>query len=144
MYSYNRRPYISREPEKKTEKNIADSDENININSNKAADRETINLLLESVNEINKSIKKLEETLIEIASRLVSFENHFEFESNCRNIQSQYECKSVNNQIYSQNNTVPDIKSTSQNEETEELPMMPGAGFSHITADYLKKLTKNK
>ncbi len=144
MYSYNRRPYISREPEKKTEKNIADSDENTNINIIKPVDTENSKLLLESVNEIRKSIKKLEETIIDIASRLVSFENHFEIESNCRNIQSQYECKSANNQIYSQKNTISDIKRTYQNEEKNDLPMMPGAGFSYITSDYLKNLTKNR
>ncbi len=144
MYSYNRRPYINREPEKIIEKTIAESDENTNINIIKTVDTENSKLLLESVNEIKKSIKKLEETIIDIASRLASWENHFEIESNCRNIQSQYECKSANNQIYSQKNTVSDTKSTYQNEEKNDLPMMPGSGFSYITADYLKNLTKNR
>lgn len=140
MYAYNRRPYINREPEKK----ITESNENTDINIIKSVDTENSKLLLESLNEIEKSIKKLEKTIVDIASRLLSWENHFEIESNSRNIQSQYDFKSENNQMYSQKNTVSDTKSTNKNEEKNDLPMMPGAGFSYITADYLKNLTKNK
>lgn len=144
MYSYNRRPYITREPEKKIDKSPSEHNENTDINISNPIDNENIKLLLEKVNDIKNSVQKLEESVIDICSKLVSLENHFDNEKNSRNVQSQCSYKSVNNKTYPQNSTDSYIRNQYESEERRNTPMMPGTGFSNITAEYLKNLSKNK
>ena len=144
MYSYNRRQYINKEPEKKIEKNIPESNENTDINNLVSSNVENIKLLLESVDEIKKSVKKLEESIGDIASRLVNWENNFYTDNNVRNVQSQYDSKIINNQLNTPKNNVQNNKPLYQKEENIDVPMMPGACFSNITAEYLKNLSKNR
>ncbi|HPU41839.1 MAG TPA: hypothetical protein PKY26_05475 [Acetivibrio clariflavus] len=158
MYPYNRRVYISREPEKKIEKNVAESSENSEANRPTSADAENIKMLLENVDEIKNFIKKLEESITDITSKLANLENRFDIENICRsienslrNIQIQYNHENPNTQHYSMKNTYCDCKnsecesnSSRQPDTNNQTPIMPGAGFSFITADYLRNLNKNR
>ncbi|AEV68073.1 hypothetical protein [Acetivibrio clariflavus] len=158
MYPYNRRFYIGREPEKKIEKNEVESSENIEANSLTSADTENIKMLLENVDEIKNSLKKLEENITDIASKLANLENRFDVESiyrsienSFRNMQIQYSHANPNNQHYSMKTSGYDYKNredepntSHQPDKNNQTPIMPGTGFSFITADYLRNLSKNR
>lgn len=144
MYPYNRRPYIIKEPEKKLDKNIPESTDNTEVNASKSSDLENIKLLLENVKDIKDSLKKLEESMADIASRLTNLEARFEMDSKYINTQIQFDTADTNNQIRSQKNDSYELSTSYQPEENNDTPIMPGAGFSCITKDYLRNLTKNR
>lgn len=158
MYPYNRRFYISREPEKKIETNLPEASERTEVNNTNSTDTENIKLLLENVDEIKDSLKKLEENISEIASKLASLENRFDIESifrnienNLRNMQIQYNNANSNIQPYTQKhndceliNSDNELSSYNQTEKSNQTPIMPGTGFSYITAEYLRNLSKNR
>ncbi|WP_010244033.1 hypothetical protein [Acetivibrio cellulolyticus] len=145
MYSYNnRRQYVNKEPEKEIEKNIPESTENTNLTDLKSFTTNSINLLSENINEIKKSLKKLEDSFIDLALRVVSMENHIDTLDKLRNIQNPTEYKVIDTRPETPNKNLPNNSEVYKHEDTTNLPMMPGSGFANITAEYLKNLNKNK
>jgi len=142
MYLYNRRAYMSNELEKNTKQNISQANNNSDVKNLERSENENIKLLLDSVNEIKKSVKKLEESLVDITAKLVNCENYFDYESTSKNIQSQN--KYTNNEVFPQQKPASFNKPSYQTEVESNTPIMPGTGFASITADYLKNLNRNK
>jgi len=96
------------------------------------------------VKDIKESLKKLEESMADITSRLANLETRFEMDNKHGNIPIQYDTADTNTQNYSQKNTAYESKPSYQPEENNDTPIMPGAGFSCITKDYLRNLNKNR
>lgn len=144
MYSYNRRQYISKEPEKKIETPISESTENNNFADLKLFTTESIKLLSENINEMKNSIKKLDDKLTDLAMRIVSLENHIDLEEKYEKIQNLTEYNTIRNKLNSPKNNVCYNKQTEKPENDYNIPLMPGSCFSNVTADYLKTLSKNK
>lgn len=135
---------MTKEPRTKIEKSTSEPTANTEKDNLSSADSENIKLLLESVNEIKNSIHKLEESILDIASKLNNLENRFDIESNCKNVQIQYDSEDVNNKIYSPKDTTQELNTSTPPENNRQMPIMPGAGFACITADYLRSLSKNR
>lgn len=144
MYAYNRRQYISKEPEKKNENPIPESTENNNFSDLKLFTTESIKLLSENINEMKSSIKKLEDRVTDLALRIVSLENHIDLEEKYERIHTQTEFNTTKNELDSPKNNVRYNYQPYPYEKNCSLPLMPGSGFSNVTAEYLRNLSKDK
>jgi len=151
MYSYNRRQYINREPENKIEKNIPEKNENSNNEDLKSLFLGSLKLLLENYEEIKNSIKKLDVQITSLSQRISSLENHFDNNDYLKKIQIQPVFDEIKPKFEDEiKSKLETVKSMSANDEANQtnsqnsMPMMPGSGFSNITADYLRNLNKKR
>lgn len=144
MYAYNRRQYISKEPEKRNENPKPESTENNNISDLKLFTTESIKLLSENINEMKSSIKKLEDKVIDLALRIVSLENHIDLEEKYEKIHTRTEFNTIKNELDTQKNDVYYNQQPYQPQKNSNLPLMPGSGFSNVTTEYLRNLNKDR
>lgn len=139
MYSYNRRQYISREPESKTDKNITEVKDNSDAALKKLA-VDSLKLLSENIQEIKNSINKLDSRISELSNRISSLENHFDSNSQ----QKRMQMHSLPDDTITKYDTEIKQQEAYEPDYDNNIPVMPGSGFAGITVDYLRNLNKKR
>lgn len=148
MYTYNRRQYINRESEKKIEKNVSEGNENTDINTTitdlKSLTLGSLKLLFENIDEIKNSIKKIDDRIMDLSLRISGLENHFDNNENYKKIQIQPVFDEIKTKFAPVKDDATNDDEAYQSDIQNSTPMMPGSGFSNITADYLRNLSKKR
>ena len=155
---YNRRPYTNREqPERNT---IIQSHEDIgNYKAElNAIIQDILKRIHKDIDEVKQYIKRVEEKIYKLESRQVKLENQLEEEDPVRRL-SQSDLSSLRSEIevlkreaavmesksnHTQMSLESEVNPITSNTYQGDKPVMPGSGFSYITADFLKNMNKKQ
>ncbi|GAE88049.1 hypothetical protein [Acetivibrio straminisolvens] len=93
---------------------------------------------MEKIKEIHRSISNLSERVENLENQMLLLESQIESEESCRSQISHSELSNIKTEL----EILRRDSSNIQFEENGNMPVMPGSGFSAITAEYLRNLNK--
>lgn len=154
MMFNNRRMYINRypDPQKSIHQSTpTESEGNSKMESNSnAGDVKKLILdtfksindsIMDNIKEINRSISKLNERVESLENQQLTLEAQIDSEESGRNVISQSELSNIKTELELLRRDSSPIR-PEEKKELSNSPVMPGSGFSTITAEYLRNLNK--
>ena len=154
MMFYNRRMYINRYPEppnqigsdslpKVQESHDLKKDGNSEDGKKLILDtfKSVNDALMEKIKEIDRSIEKLAERVENLENQVLMLESQIESEGCVRSQISQSELSNIKTELELLMRDSSKMQ-PEENKEASNMPVIPGCGFSSITAEYLRNLNK--